>query len=72
MPAMPEMTVAAAMAGFTPADKKPYENGAEELNQKRFNVPVDLYRAPVSAPAVILPNVSCFPRKASIEELTPL
>lgn len=34
--------------------------------------PVDLNKAPVTAPAAILPIVSCFPLIASIEELTPL
>jgi len=34
--------------------------------------PVDLNMAPVTAPAAILPIVSCFPLIASIEELTPL
>lgn len=36
------------------------------------DVPVDLKIAPVSAPAVMLPRVSCFPRTASIDELRPL
>ena len=34
--------------------------------------PVDLNMAPVTAPAAILPIVSCFPLIESIEELTPL
>jgi hypothetical protein len=40
--------------------------------EKHKYVPVDLKRAPVTAPAPILPRISCFPRMASIDELTPL
>ena len=36
------------------------------------SLPVDLYKPPVTAPAAMLPNVSCLPRRASIDELIPL
>lgn len=39
---------------------------------KEGTIPVDLYNPPVTAPAAMLPNTSCFPRRASIEELIPL
>jgi hypothetical protein len=40
--------------------------------KKIKGIPVDLNRAPVKAPAPMLPRVSCFPRMASIDELIPL
>lgn len=46
-----------------------WENISIENEQDK---PVDLNIAPVTAPAAILPIVSCFPLAASMEELTPL
>ena len=43
-----------------------------EVKQNWLNVPVDLKTAPVTAPAPMLPRISCLPLAASIEELTPL
>jgi len=41
-------------------------------SENHKNIPVDLNKAPVNAPAAMLPIVSCFPLKASMEELIPL
>jgi hypothetical protein len=68
---MPDITVAAAMAGFMPA-KKHIENEKIYLLSQDIGKPVDLNMAPVTAPAAMLPIASCFPLIASIEELTPL
>lgn len=69
-PAIPEAIVAATIIGLTPAEKmvRDEDSGCQDVKIP----PVDLYREPVSAPAAILPRVSCFPRAASIEELIAL
>lgn len=65
-------TAAAAMAGLTPADKKETKVRKKANVQNNEDVPVDLNMAPVSAPAAMLPSMSCFPLTASMVELTPL
>ena len=72
MPASPEMRVAAARAGLTPAAARQNNKDGQSRRSNQESVPVDLYKAPVNAPAAILPYVSCWPRKWSIEELKAL
>ncbi len=69
---MPDIKAAAAIAGRTPAINGKGINYHHYITTWREFAPVDLYKAPVMPPAPILPIISCFPRAASIEELTAL
>lgn len=62
--------MAATIIGLTPADMmiRDENSGCQDVKIS----PVDLNSAPVTAPAAMLPRVSCFPRAESIEELIAL
>lgn len=67
------MSVAATKAGRTPATMGSTDvNAGSKMLSWKPDLPVDLYNAPLSPPAAILPYTSCFPRHASMEELRPL
>jgi hypothetical protein len=53
-------------------DGHPLERAAALYRVEKRYTPVDLKRAPVKPPAVMLPYTSCFPRAESMPELMQL